>query len=413
VIRSQKNKVKAAALGYAISFLLLVGLITSGILFYAATNKRIEQLYQTKEHILLNNLFSLRYASTITKEGSFIIAHSTGDSSKVTVRKWGAFQAVSVVTWHGFQQVEKSAINAPGSLAPDYALYVPEMRDEIKLCGETRLEDKLFLPEYGLKRGYLSGKDYKGEKLFYGVKEKSERELPKLNKDFSNLNMESFYNNAITKDFLLSDSSYSFHRPTTLYSSREGQVINHAISGNVIIHSFDSLYISNEASLEHVILISPKIRFESGFKGTVQAIAHQAIICEENVRLNYPSVLVLNEIQEPNGSSNHSIQLRENTQVLGGVLLTSQVFNFRYPVRLLAENARIAGIVYNIGETQLIGEMVGSLITQSLFLKYGGGQYRNYFLDATIGRAKLPEEFIIPGWLEDDIPKKSSVLACF
>lgn len=400
-------------MGYAIVFLFLVGLITSGVLFVASTHKRIQVLFQSKEHVLLDNLLTLRMASNIQDEGSFVLPHVSGDSSRVSVKKWGVFQAVSVKTWHGFQQVERSSVSAPIYYGPDYSFYLPQTRDELKLCGDARLEGIIHIPDYGLKRGHLAGKDFTGDKLFYGDQKPSENTLPELQEKYKSLSLEHFLMSATKKDFGGKDSSFSFHEPTTLYSSMEAQIVSGKLAGNVILHSFDSLVVSKEASLEHVILIAPKIYFEEGFQGTVQAIAHRSIICGKGVRLNYPSVLILNEFKSQQTVENHHITLNEDCRVLGGILLTSEQLDYRNPVRLKAEKSLIAGFVYNEGETDLQGEIAGTLVTQAISLKYGGGQYRNYLMDVKISKSNLPREFIVPNWLKGDRSSKSALLACF
>lgn len=410
---SRKIKVDASAMGYAITFLLLVGLITSGVLFVSATHKRIQVLYQTKEHLLMDNLLSLKLAAKLNKKGTFILPHASGDSSLVTLKEWGVFNAVSVKTWHGFQKVEQAAITADTYVGPDYVLYLPQSRNELKVCGETRIEGTAYLSDWGIKRGYLAGKDYQGDKLIYGDKKSSDKTIPNLSARFADLSLESFIENSVKKDFTSKDSTYSFHEPTTLHSTLEAQVISNHLSGNVIIHSFDSIYITKEARLEHVILISPKIRFEAGFIGCCQVIAHRQIVCEKDVKLNYPSVLVLNETNTAIAQQISMIRLEEKSQVLGGILLTTRKMDHTKPVRLSVKNALVAGFVYNVGETELIGELFGSLITQSIYLNNGGGAYHNYLLDAKISKGQMPKEFIVPNWLMNQEKANPVLLACF
>ena len=47
-----KLKLKSSALGYAITFSLLIGLVCSGMLFISSVNKRLEINYITKEYLI-------------------------------------------------------------------------------------------------------------------------------------------------------------------------------------------------------------------------------------------------------------------------------------------------------------------------------------------------------------------------
>ena len=105
--------------------------------------------------------------------------------------------------------------------------------------------------------------------------------------------------------------------------------------------------------------------------------------------------------------------MEKGSEVLGGVLLFSEKPNFRKPVYLNIQEARIGGFVYNAGTTQLKGEVIGAIYTNEFELYTGGGTYKNHLLDATISMKKLPENFIVPQWLKDTKRKKPKILSCF
>ena len=190
------------------------------------------------------------------------------------------------------------------------------------------------MPIKGLERAYLAAKSYNGTELIYGNQKRSEKFLPPLRPSVKNLTLETFYSNSDKSNFIEKDSVYDFDRKTSLISTLDLLVIEHNLSGNVIIHSFDSIFVRSTAHLNNVILIAPKIRFESGFKGSVQAIAHKQLIVEKNVFLQYPSVLVLNELETSINSKKSLIQINEKSKVLGGILLVSQFPDVKNPKAL-------------------------------------------------------------------------------
>ncbi|NRA13352.1 MAG: hypothetical protein HRT57_15505, partial [Crocinitomicaceae bacterium] len=209
------------------------------------------------------------------------------------------------------------------------------------------------------------------------------------------------------------DSNYSFTEKTSLFTQGEAFTITHRLKGNIIIHSATAIVISESAQLENVILMAPSIRFEKGFKGSVQAIARHEIICEENVRLKYPSSLIINELNGMTNAEQSAIRIGKNAYVLGGVLLISKKSNFRKPLLLEVLEGTIAGLVYNQGETELRGKIIGSLYTNKFTLHAGGGIYGDHLLDATISSEQLPEDFIMPNWLMDVKSTKPILLSCF
>lgn len=406
-------RIKSSALGYAIAFLLLVGLICSGLLFVASVNKRLERSYSVSEHLVFDNYFALLYGARQIKTGSFELPHPSGDTSAIHIKNWGAFRVVEVNTRHGQKKITKSALIGIENESVLSTVYLPDNRQSLKVCGDTKIEGIASLSERGIERAYIAGKNYSNDQLLYGSKELSERSLPAVNSNFRNLTLESFYPETVKLDWNHKDSTFSFGEKTSLITQIEAIVLEQELKGNLIIHSFDSIIVKASAHLENIILISPKIRFEKGFRGSVQAIAHESIICEEEVSLLYPSVLILNETKQNNSGDKMEISLATKSKVLGGILLVSQFPDFRKPVSLKIIDALVAGFVYNQGETELQGKIAGHIYTQQFALHAGGGQYTNHLLDATISTKLLPKDFIFPAWLSNSSKTKPEILACF
>ncbi len=409
-----KHKIKGSALGYAITFMLLISLVCSGVLFIASVNKRIETQFLIKEHLIFDNYFSILFAAKNDLKSTYSLIHPSGDSSQITSKLWGSYKMVYVETKHSNQFIKRTALLAYEIDNSLPVLYLPDNQQALKVGGETKIEGTVFLSERGVERAYIAGKNYLLDQLVYGKIEKSERILPALRKEVQNLSLETFIKDCNKVEYLSKDSIYDFAQKTTLFSEMNPLTIQSKISGNVIIHSFDSIYVTSEAKLKNVILIAPKIRFQEGFKGSVQAIAHQTIVCEKNVNLTYPSTLVLNELENSALGMQASIFLHENAKVLGGILIQTQNFNFRNVPHLeVSKNSLVAGLVYNVGETELKGKLIGYLYTQKFILNAGGGVYMNHLLDATLSSKLLPENFLIPLWLEQMKSNKAKIISCF
>ncbi|MNN71601.1 hypothetical protein D3C81_1875540 [compost metagenome] len=134
---------------------------------------------------------------------------------------------------------------------------------------------------------------------------------------------------------------------------------------------------------------------------------------EESVTLSYPSTLILNEKNSSTSEDLHTIHLGINSSVLGGILITTQQFDFRRQPKLMIEKeALVAGIVFNAGVTETYGSVIGSLNTSSTLTKTGGGSYTDHLLDALISTKRLPKDFICPSWFELFAYTRKKVISC-
>lgn len=407
------KRVQASALGYAISFMLLVGLVGTGVVFISSTNKRLERHFLINEHMVMNNYVSLIHGAREDVDGQQEIIHPSGDTTLITRKPWGAFRVIVAETHHHLRSVKRSALVAYENEDPLSAMYVPNRRQTIKLCGDTKIEGTIQVSERGLERGHIAGKPYKNDKLLYGIQKKSERSLPGLRPTLKSLSLNTYQKDAVKIDLFSNDSSFSFSQKTRLVSELAMLDIDQRISGNIVLHSFDSILVRNTAQLENIILIAPVIRFEAGFEGTVQVIATEKIICEKSVKLKYPSALTLHEENRNKSGDQHGVFLREESKVLGGVLLFSNEPDSRKPLYLDVDQATIGGLVYNQGETQLKGKVIGYLYTQRFDLRAAGSRNSDHLLDATISSKQKPEEMLVPQWMTDQKQSKPRVIACF
>lgn len=406
------TSIPASALGYAISFLLLVGLITSGVLFTASVNKRLEINYEINEHLLFDNYLSLQYGARINETGSKQLIHPGGDTSEIMSKNWGVYRVVVASSHHNNNEVLRTALVGYRDIIKGPALYLSDHNKKLVVCGDTKVEGKVMIPKRGVDRGYIAGKNYRGQELIYGSIGQSDRYLPSINLDQSAFELQSYMKDATRLESCEKDSSFSFLDKTNVFSAIEPIYLRNNLEGNLLIHSFDSIFIASESKLNHVILIAPVIHFEKGFVGCVQAIAEKRITCDEMVQLNYPSALVVSEKEHANSLAN-GIYLKENDLVLGGVLLYSERPDSRKAMLLDIQKATIGGLVYNVGETEIQGTIIGSLYTNELTLHAGGGGYSGYLLDATISSEKLPDDFATPRWIKSEDEPEPILLACF
>lgn len=403
--------IRAAALSYAIVFSLLTGLICSGVLFIASTQKKIQVIHNNRERVLFDSYAAVRYGVlNVLPNDSAVYIHQNGDTSRVAKKRWGAFTLVVAETRKNSLEKRRAALTGTsGKYLP--ALYLPGNASGLKITGRTRIEGTAFVPNASVERAYIGGKNYEFDKLVFGEVKTAGTQLPVLRREWSDISALSFTQGTRKLEKLPQDSVFAFHEKPSCYESLYPVVLAGALSGNVIIHSFDSIYIDPKAKLENVLLIAPVVHFGEGFSGSAQVVAHERIVLERNVHLLYPSVLVLNELAINNPLTKRTIVLDENSMVLGGILMTTQQYDFRkLPFLEIRHHATVAGLVYNTGETELFGNIAGSLYTGQLLARVGGGSYGNHLADAVISRKELPADFLLPVWLEEQVSDKQKII---
>ncbi|MEZ0131020.1 hypothetical protein AB9T88_15125, partial [Flavobacterium sp. LBUM151] len=221
----------------------------------------------------------------------------------------------------------------------------------------------------------------------------SEPQLPEINTDFKKIfqgiksEKTKLTDIEKPKDSLFFNSFFN----TTKEIQVKSTLSNMIFKGNFILRSEDSIRVKRNMVLEDVILIAPKITFEEGFKGTVQAFATKGIELEEKVVLNYPSVLcVYNE------SLNESkIKIKKECRITGAVVLfgnnDTQIDKNTIEID---EEGLLFGDLYCSGKLMLKSNVFGSVYTNRFFLKTTASSYDNMISNIEINTSKRPDYFV-------------------
>lgn len=352
------------------------------------------------EEILIDNSHSgMAYAQVYFKELknneplTIRLFDEGVDSVELMKKNWGAFTILQSTAFHRNRAQSKIALFGAAMSPKHPNLYLVENGRPISLCGDARIEGQCFLPKAGLKRAYIAGKNYTGDKLVYGTIQTANKQLPSLQVNFLEeliqVNGELIAWNEAEDSIVVSFGNNGLHYLSDHYIS----IQNTVIKGQVIVEAKDSIFVGRNAIIENAVLKSKVIYIEAGFSGTAQFFASERLILEDDVILKYPSVLCLIEEQFPTEKS-AEIYIGERSQVIGTVFLFSKSPNFRKPLFLTVNSeGEIDGLVYCAGKTQLKGTINGSLYSEKLFLKTGASSYENHLLDGKI-LDQLPNDFV-------------------
>lgn len=406
--------IRASAISYAIVFALFVGLLASGIFFIFSAQKRIELVHTTHEHLLLDSYHGIQLGMYRVKvNDSLHYLHPSGDTSLIRKSLWGSYYLITAHTFKNQFSYSRSALVGSEFERSVPALVLRSGSGGLRIAGDSFLEGAVYVPEKRVEIAYIGGKNYNQKQLVNGEINEVKEVKINLSKDFENVATESFTGNLIPKRFDFRDTAVSFLTEGTYYQSLEAIQLHGKLKGKIILQSFDSVVVYPEAQLTNIILIAPKIYFKQGFSGTLQAFATEKIVLEEAVRLNYPSTLILNEQKPPQTGPDHEISLAANSAVLGGILLTTQQYDFRKQPRLsIRKDALVAGIVYNAGITEIYGSVIGSLNTAETLVRVGGGAYTNHLFDALVSTKRLPGGFVCPSWFGLFSHSRKKIILC-
>ncbi len=401
--------IRASAMTYAVLLMLFVALFCFAIIMIASGSRWLITTQQNKEQVLTNLYSGLSYGLANPSEGTDQILMGQ-DTVSITDKPWGIFRIISVTSGRNNYSRTKSFLIG-SRLDNTTALYLADTDQPLKVTGTTKIRGNVFLPKRGIERAYVEGKNFKGDKLYYGNKEISDRYLPELSDVIAQIDVRDFFREY---DFdmiyqIPDDTIVEFTNNTVLYESVNPiHLENINVSGNMIFSSSDSIFVGKSSKLDNILLIAPVIRIEKGFSGSLQLYATERVEIEEQVDLHFPSSVFLQDRDDARRRVfEAAVNIAGKARVNGSILITSTSPDYRNPVKIrIDEDAVVAGMVYNEGETQLNGSVLGTLYTKRFFLKTKSSSYVNHIIDGTIDRTILPDFFVIQNWLKSEKSKR-------
>lgn len=405
-----KNKVFSGALQFTVFIGVIIALILAGLLMLQNThNYFIEQSKATIENIQLSDSginYLLNQQVEISDTTSVQELSNQNQTVQVNLSNWGMFEKGTVKTTHRKKIFYKSAlmgsqiksINRP-------ILYLKENYKPLIIVGNTFLKGTVFIPELGIKPGYIAGNGFNGKELVKGNIKNSTTLLPKFKKGYiEKLKNIASQNNFSQQDFLgendLANFSNSFLKPTKIFFRKENIELNNAkITGNVIVKSDTLIRIHKSSLLSDIIIIAPIVEIEDDVTGNFQVLAGKKITIGKNCKLNYPSALVL--IQEDTQKifneleiDGNNISIDKNTEIRGTVCYISSVKDNNFKTQLyLSEGSIIKGEVYCQGNFELKGKVIGSVYTDQFIVNTAGSIFINHIFNGQITDDNFPENF--------------------
>jgi hypothetical protein len=274
------------------------------------------------------------YGSSETHIRSIKFQHGLHDILKITGRKGNRKDSVCFsIGW-----------------APDTSFTTFYMANHFRplvLVGNSEIEGKVKVP-----MGYVQKGNIKGVFHYANIPDQNETDTSQNTLPFWHEYVDRIerYYTKLDSGLLTSEKFpeqdapivNSFGNPTDYYSSNDELHIRHLLSGNIVIYSSDTIFLQKDAELSGPVLSAPNVVIEQGFRGAVQIIASNSITIEQNVRLDYPSELVLHN------SDTGKILIDSNFSISGNIICydTSSTLDFFDKKKIsIMKNATVKGIL--------------------------------------------------------------------
>jgi hypothetical protein len=407
---NSSKKIKAGALQYVLVISVIIAILIFAFISLVYLQQRLAIKHNFSKTAIGNTQLIFEYYQQQEFEYYYenTIEFLDTENSTNTFQKkhWGVFDigiATSTVKNEYFQKV--ALLGA--QINNRNALFLKENNSSLLLVGNTKIIGNAALPKQGVKTGNIAGISYYGNRLIYGQKKNSTAQLPKIkNSAYLSDFIEKYDSENVANFELKNDMQLhqSFTKEILVYEDNNPIILaNLSLHGHLLIVSKRSITITASAKLQDVILIAPEITIESNTIGTFQAMASKKITVESNVQLAYPSALVvlhkgesiINQSRNTNQVKEDScIEIQKNTDIRGVVLYLSENIQSNFEAQIkVAENAKVVGEVYCSKNTELQGNVIGSVVTNNFIIKKSGGTYVNHIYNGGINALELPKQY--------------------
>lgn len=323
-------------------------------------------------------------------------------SVEITRKKWGVFDLIiSKAVWqkHSYSMVAITGDNF--SETDKIALYLADRNKPLGVCGDTKIKGTCYLPKAGVEPTYIEGKNFTGKEMINGTKKISEKIMPIFDdiKEYYSIVKERKFlaesDSVIEYSDFISDTLVNsfLNKTILLYSVNDIKLENKFLKGNIKVVSEKSVKIAKLNELQDIIVVAPYVNFNKGFSGRLQAYASDSLSVDDEVEINYPSVLGV--LVTRTDTIQPYILIKQKAKVAGLVFLYSETTPaVLKPYIKIDKDALICGQLISSCDIQLQGTVQGSVYCNRFILKTPSSYYENNLLDAVVDFTELPKEYV-------------------
>ena len=415
------HKTKASILQYVLTIGLLSIMLLSGFvgwIYYVVQIKRVQETGIEVQKRIHELMLYLPNEIEIPLGEKQMLTDSIGINTTLGLER----RFHGIFNWYGINGIvnkkayHKSAFYGNVSLNPSMSLMVPNNGRTLYIAGKAELSETVYTSGGGIRSSSIGGtnSNFSSKQIGQLNIKKSEEELPQIATDLKQ-HLRKLVDDRLwsPQEFTQEQGSvvHSFSKPLKIIEFNEFKSLA-AIQfiGNVWIRSTFPIEIQASAIIKDVLITAPEITIEDGFIGQFQAIASKSIHVGKNCSLQYPSVLWVKELDSisPN-IGRPRISIGSNSNVLGyvGYEQNNSDENQRVPDLYIEDQATVYGQVYVMGNTELKGEIHGSLYTKDIVAYHQGVLYKNHLFNGKILIDERVSEFVDFRW---ENPQKQKIM---
>ena len=389
-----KAHYKASSLSNAIFLCLIISIVCGSLVLISHYQNVLNDKLEMSNHLIsrndsafnhyMNNLETLAF-----NEETSLDVFDDGIYSFAEKKNWGFYDILIIKTIFKNDTISKIALVGEKKNDNDnLVLYATDYDKPLKLSGKTTIYGNQKVPNGKTEQAYINNQ-IGNDVVIRGKQRKSEDRLPKIDKTINmNIgNYEVVSIGSIEEDVFIN----GFEKETKVVDlngvANLGDV---TYKGNLILTSKRPIEIEATAILNDVLLIAPKVTIDSGFMGNIQIMAKEEVVVNEKAMLMYPSsIYVKNDIDSV------SVNIKKGSKLAGGIVIDGNTYQGALRRKLtIGKEATVIGDVYCYGNTQVEGEIIGSIHSDRFFLKTKSSSYENVILNAIINRDSLPKDFV-------------------
>ncbi|MBP7809081.1 MAG: hypothetical protein KA163_07305 [Bacteroidia bacterium] len=385
----------------------MIGTILSVFILLSYFNHRetITRLSYTQLLWNIESAFNIAQSESFIPEDNYQWKKNTfnDDSIKIKKLQWGAFTLVATETKNRHQYIKKVGLFGISSFR-DTAIMVSDVGRPINLAGTIKFNGYCYFPKGAYKTTFIEGQGFSADGNISGFIKQSPQNIPEVKLQFLkeletcvtglNSNTDSIITNIETVN-------NSFTSKTAIYQANQVRLENNILIGNVKLVISDEVIIEKSTQLEDILIVAKKVRIKKDFTGSLQIIASDSILLEENCFLKYPSSLIVMKKSKIINEGMGTISLDKNCKVNGSVIVINTEKTENPNVFLsIDKECEIYGLIYSSGYAGLQGKIFGNAFAQKLLLKTTSAVYENHLLNCEIDSRKYSTTIVIPAIFE-------------
>ncbi len=277
--------VRASALFIVLFVSLVIGILCSALI-YSAYFYRL-QVYDSMTHSRMDRNAYSAINFLFSQKGQIITEQldlfGEEDSVLVENKIWGVFDVAIVKAFSGKYNTSRVLMYGyKGDSLSKLSIYMVDQQRPLSVSGNTFIKGTAYLPEAGVKSANVEGQSFLGKEFIHGDIKKSSYSLPpldtnlikKLEKAINNPDLE------VVADLDAQDTlSRSFVDSTLFIYSTASIYLEHKVfSGNIVVHSGQTVFVSNDCLLSDILITASSVVVEKGFVGNLQIFVKDSLI---------------------------------------------------------------------------------------------------------------------------------------